>query len=90
MVNRSYLAISGLFAFILEVIGHPLWLSVTAQNSALVWMFWGFGIAFIGVAAALAMFGAYEFLQYLFGALGWTWFVLWFFQCFPNFTISLV
>lgn len=90
MRNWALIGLAGTIVVIITMIGHPLWLSTLTYYDLLVWVYWSLGIGFIIIAVILSLAKRYLFLQYLFGLWGFAWFIIWFSQCFPNFSISLI
>lgn len=81
---------AAIITVLIAMIGHPLWLSLEASWEYADTLIWSLGITFMCVAGILFYFKRYSFFQYLFGLWGYTWFVLFFFQVFPAFSISLL
>lgn len=90
MVKLTKLFLAATIAVLFGIIGHPLWLATTNTIPGMEWFYWGMGLGLIACAGGLHMIGKYDFLQYLFGCIGAVWAILFFFECFPAFSISLV
>lgn len=90
MVKKWQFAAACLIAGLIAIIGHPLWLATVTYAAWMPWLYWSLGIVMLATAAGLSVIDRFRFFQYLFGVWGGIWFILWFYQCFPAFSISLI
>ena len=90
MVKVWPLVVAGLVTFLIAVVGNPLWLALESSWAYADWLIWALGITMLALSGILLYLNRWTFLQYLFGLWGWTWTILFFFQVFPNFSISLL
>jgi hypothetical protein len=87
MVKFSEVLTAGLIVFLVAVIGHPLWISFGYTIDIVIW---AIGLTFLGLAGGLHYFKRYSFLKILLGLWGYTWTILFFFEVFPSFSITLL
>jgi len=81
---------AGIVAFILVIIGNPLWVSTKVLYPGLEWFYFGLGIGLMLLGGAASMVDTSEGIIAILELVGFLFTCIWFLACFPTFITSLV